>query len=103
VNLLLIISDPTVKGIQTAKRIDALVDELQLEIEKRVVIINRITEGAPELEALATDAGLTVAGIIPQDEAIAQTDLQGKPVCGLPDTSMAVKALFSIFDALNIP
>jgi CO dehydrogenase maturation factor len=103
VNLLLIISDPTVKGIQTAKRIDVLVDELQLEIEKRVVIINRITEGAQELEALAKDAGLSVAGIIPQDDAIAQTDLQGKPVCGLPDVSSAVTALFSILDALNIP
>ncbi|TFG36472.1 MAG: carbon monoxide dehydrogenase [Nitrospirales bacterium] len=103
VNLLLIISDPTVKGIQTAKRIDALVDELQLEIGRRVVIINRVTEGAQELEALAKDTGLRVAGLIPQDEAIAQTDLQGKPVCGLPNGSIAVKALFGILDALNIP
>jgi CO dehydrogenase maturation factor len=103
VNLLLIISDPTVKGIQTAKRIDALVDELQLEIERSVVIINRTTGNTTGLEALAKDAGLTVAGLIPQDEAIAQTDLQGKPVCGLPDNSIAVKALFSALDTLNIP
>lgn len=103
VNLLLIISDPTVKGIQTAKRIDRLVDELQLEIEKNVVIINRVTKGAPELEALAKDAGLTVAGIIPQDPAISEFDLQGKAVCVLPGDSTAVKALFSILDALTIP
>ena len=103
VNLLLIISDPSVKGIQTAKRIDALVDELQLEIERRVVIINRATQGTPELKALAKDAGLAVAGVVPQDEAVAQADLQGKPVCGLPDTSIAVKTLFSLFDTLNIP
>jgi len=103
VNLLLIISDPTVKGIQTSKRIDLLVDELQLEIEKHVVIINRVTNGAPELEAVAKDAGLTVAGIIPQDPAISELDLQGKAVCVLPGDSTAVKALFSILDALTIP
>jgi CO dehydrogenase maturation factor len=103
VNLLLIISDPTVKGIQTAKRIDRLVDELQLEIEKNVVIINRVIKGAPELEALAKDAGLTFAGIIPQDPAISEFDLQGKAVCALPGDSTAVKALFSILDALTIP
>jgi len=103
VNLLLIISDPTVKGMQTAKRIDDLVDELQLEIGRRVVIINRVTEGGQELKALAKDAGLTVAGIIPQDRAISEFDLQGKAVCVLPGDSTAVKALFSILDSLTIP
>jgi len=43
VDLLLIVSDPTVKGIQTAKRIDDLVDDLQLEIDMRRVIINRVS------------------------------------------------------------
>jgi CO dehydrogenase maturation factor len=104
VNLLLIISDPSIRGIQTAKRIDGLVDELQLEIDKRVVIINRISgsEGA-ELRNLAEDYGLMVAGIIPQDDSIFNLDLQGKPIFQLPDDSKAVKAVFSILDSLNIP
>jgi CO dehydrogenase maturation factor len=103
VNLLLIISDPTVKGIKTAKRIEGLVDELRLDIERRAVIINRVTGETAELQAMAEDSGLNVAGIIPQDDAITLSDLQGKPACGLPDDSIAVKALFGILDALNIP
>lgn len=104
VDLLLIVSDPTVKGIQTAKRINDLVDELQLDISKRVLIINRIseTEGAG-LKVLAEDFGLTVGGLIPQDKAIFEYDLAGKPVFALPSESAAVKSLYKILDGLNIP
>jgi CO dehydrogenase maturation factor len=104
VDLLLILSDPAVRGIQTAKRINELVEELQLEINRRVVIINRISgnEGA-DLKNLAEESGLQVAGLVPQDEAIFNLDLQGKPIFQLPDDSKAVKAVFSILDSLNIP
>ena len=104
VDLLLIVSDPAVRGIQTAKRINGLVEELQLEINRRVVIINRISgnEGA-DLKNLAEESGLQVAGFVPQDEAIFNLDLQGKPIFQLPDDSKAVKAVFSILDSLNIP
>jgi len=103
VNLLLIVSDPSVRGIQTAKRINGLIDELQLEIDRRVVIINRVSgnEGA-DLKNLAEEAGLQVVGFIPQDEEIFTFDLQGKPIFQLPDNSMAVKGLFSILDSLGI-
>ena len=104
VDLLLIVSDPAVRGIQTAKRINGLVEELQLEINRRVVIINRISgnEGA-DLKNLAEESGLQVAGLVPQDEAIFNLDLQGKPIFQLPDDSKAVKAVFSILDSLNMP
>ena len=104
VDLLLIVSDPAVRGIQTAKRINGLVEELQLEINRRVVIINRISgnEGA-DLKNLAEESGLQVAGLVPQDEAIFNLDLQGKPIFQLPDDSKAVKAVFSILNSLNIP
>lgn len=104
VNLLLIVSDPAVRGIQTARRINRLVDELQLEIDRRVVVINRVTgnEGN-ELKKLAEDYGLQVAGIVPQDTAIFNIDLRGKPVFQLSDNSKAVNAVFNILDLLKIP
>jgi len=103
VNLLLIVSDPTVKGIQTAKRIDTLVDELQLEIERREVIINRVAgnEGM-QLEKRALQSGLRVAGLVPQDPLIFDFDLAGRPVFQLPDESIAVKAVFNILDSLKL-
>lgn len=104
VDLLLIVSDPTVKGIQTAKRIDDLVDDLQLEIDMRRVIINRVSANeGNELKARAEKDGLQVAGIVPQDPKISMFDLEGEPIFRLPDDSISVAALFGILDSLSIP
>ncbi len=104
VDLLLIISDPAMRGIQTAKKISGLVDELQLEVGKRVLIINRISgsEGE-ELKKLAEQLGLHVAGLVPQDESLLKLDIQGKPIFQLPHDSKALNAVFGTLDSLAIP
>jgi CO dehydrogenase maturation factor len=104
VNLLLIVSDPSVRGIHTAKRINELVDELNLEIDKRALIINRVSEEEVlKLKQYAGECGLFVAGLVPQDAIIFDFDIQGKPVIQIPDDSKALKAVFEILEALNIP
>lgn len=103
-NLLLILSDPTVRGIQTAKRIDGLVDELRLEIDKRFLVINRISGSEGEqLKTLAENSGLSVAGLVPYDSMVLDYDLHGTPIVQLPTDSLAVKAVFGILDTLSIP
>ncbi|NOZ26319.1 MAG: carbon monoxide dehydrogenase [Nitrospirae bacterium] len=104
VNLLLIVSDPTLKGIQTAGRIKALVDELKLDIDRSVLIINRVSgEEDDTLMKLAEDAGLHCAGLVPQDERIAEYDLRGRPLVELPGDSPALRSVFAILDGLDIP
>lgn len=104
VNLLLIVTDPTVKGVLTAKRINELVDELQLDIEKRILIINRVTGAHGErLKTLAEGYGLSVGGLVPQDETIFDYDLNGKPVYALPAASPALTGVTTILDSLEIP
>ena len=104
VNLLFMVSDPTVKGVLTAKRIDALVDELDLAIEKRVLLINRVAgPDGEKLKALAEGYGLTVGGLIPQDNAIFEYDLQGLPIAKLPSDSLALNSLYQVLDSLGIP
>jgi CO dehydrogenase maturation factor len=104
VDLLLIVSDPTVRGIRTARRIADLVKELNLDIDKYELIINRVSgeEGA-ELKAFAESLGLEVAGLVPQDRNVFENDLAGKAITALPETSPAVKAAFSILDSFRIP
>lgn len=104
VDLLIIASDPTIKGIQTAKRINGLVDELNLDVKKRALIINRITgPEAEELKSYAEGLGLKVAGLLPNDPNIFQFDLQGRPVIELPSDSVIIGALWSVLDTLGIP
>jgi CO dehydrogenase maturation factor len=68
-----------------------------------VLIINRVIgyEGE-ELKTMAEKAGVTVAGLVPQDEAIFKFDLEGKPVIKLPEASKSVQALFGILTSLNV-
>ena len=104
VDVLLIISDASMRGIQTAKRINGLVDELNLEVAKRVVIINRVTGSEGEdLKRLAEELNLNVAGIVPQDEVLMKLDIKGEPIFHLPQDSKAVLAVYGILDSLAIP
>lgn len=104
VNLLIMVSDPTVKGVKTAKRIDELIDELKLDIERRVLIINRVMgEEGERLRDLAEQLGLHVAGLIPHDGTIFEYDLKGKPIFELPQESPALQSIYSILDGLQIP
>ncbi|MEW6053289.1 MAG: AAA family ATPase [Nitrospirota bacterium] len=104
VNLLLIVSDAAVRGIRTAARIDMLAGELRLELDRRVVIINRVTGNEKAaLRQLAERYGLEVAGMVPQDSAIFENDLRGNSVFALSEDSPAVQAVYSILDSLCIP
>ncbi|MDO8282973.1 MAG: AAA family ATPase [Thermodesulfovibrionia bacterium] len=106
VDLLLMVSDPTKKGIQTIKRINALADDLKLEAGKRVIIVNRVSDQDFEtVKNLISEIGMPVENIfnIPDDENIFKFDLGGKPVFDLPADSKSIAALFKILDSLNIP
>ena len=104
VDLLIMVSDPTVKGVKTAKRIDELIDELKLDIDRRVLIINRVIgEEGQRLKGLAEELGLHVAGMIPQDGTIFEYDMVGRPIFELPPESPALQSVYSILDGLQIP
>jgi len=103
VDLLLIVSDATVKGVQTIKRIDGLVDELDLDVKERKFIINRIPGDPAKIVDYASSVGLEIDATIPQDDNIAEYDMEGRPVCLLPDDSVSLKALFAMLDQISIP
>jgi len=104
VDLLLVISDPTQKGLKTAKRIDGLVDELKLDVNKRKLIVNRVSgENFEKLKNSGIDMNFDDGYNVPEDENIFHLDLEGKPVFDLPADSVAVKTVFDILDSCNIP
>ena len=104
VNLMLVISDPTYKGIMTAKRINNLIDELNLEIDRRVLVINRAyDEKVTRLKDLVEGVNFEIIVPIPEDEKIFQFDLEGTPVFNLPHDSKAVTVFFQLLDSLKIP
>jgi len=99
VDLLFVVSDPTVRGIRTAGRILEVVRELGLNIKELALIVNRVQgEFDPKMEKLVEEIGLKLAGILPADETIAEFDLEGKPTIQLPDDAPAVVEANKIFE-----
>lgn len=101
IDLLLLISDHSVKGIRTVARIRDLVTELKLVVKKQVVIINQVPgELAPMVKEEIQRLGIDSPYIIPLDEAIYQSDLEAKSLMDLPDTSNAVIAVHRLMTEL---
>jgi CO dehydrogenase maturation factor len=101
VNLLVIISDPSSRGVSTAGRIRDLVLELNLEIGRSVLIVNRAPGDLdPAITQQAEALGLELAGTIPSDETVFQFDVEGKPTFELPADSRAVQSARKIFHDL---
>ncbi len=102
-DLLLIISDPSVRGIMTAGRIGELVKELSLNVKRVVLIVNRVQDGTSDDKALHSaiaQQGVEFAGFVPADELIFEYDLNGKPLVQLPASSKALTSFYSVLDKL---
>jgi CO dehydrogenase maturation factor len=94
IDLLLIVSDHSVKGVRTIARIRDLASELKLVVRRQAAIVNIVPDGlAPMVKEELDRLGIESPVIIPEDEQIYQYDLELKPLLGLPDTSKAVKAI----------
>ena len=100
-DILLVVSDPTQRGIMAAKRIHDLARELKLDIKKDYLIINRVDGELPaEVKGAADAAGLNIAGCVPEDELVSRYDTEGRPTAQLPDDAKSVKALNEIFKTI---
>ncbi len=103
IDILLIVSDPTRRGIQAAARIKDLTEELGLDIGKKLLIVNRTKQGQQgAIEEMAKTYELTVAGIVPENQEVQEADLEGIPTVRLGTDNEAVKAAYGIFDKIVV-
>jgi CO dehydrogenase maturation factor len=101
VNVLLIVSDTSRRGLQAAVRIHQLAKDLNIGFEKSVLIINRIQEPPSEMMLdIVREGGLELAGTVPADELVYEFDLNGRPTIEMPEDAASVKAAFEIFSTV---
>jgi CO dehydrogenase maturation factor len=101
VDILLIVSDPSRRGLQTAVRIDELARCLKIGVGRSYMVINMAKE-APSAQALEMIKAvkLELIGTIPEDDVIYKFDFDGRPTIELPEESQSVKAAFDIFEKI---
>ncbi len=105
VDYLLVVSDPSARGILTARRIADLSDSLQLQVRKRFLIVNRAPEPlSPALQAhideAVAEAKLPLGGIIPASEELVQQELARRSYLDLPDDSPILRRVYAMFDTI---
>ncbi len=101
VDVLLIVSDPTVRGLTTAGRIVDLIDELKTRVGRHYLVVNRAAGAlTPELEQVVAARNLNLLALIPEDPAVAALDAAGKPLVDLPRDGAVATALDGILDAV---
>lgn len=101
VDVLLIASDTSRRGLLAAVRINSLAKELNIGVGKSCLVINQTKEPPSELALnMIKDEGLELAGTIPEDNTIYEYDLTGRPTIEIPENNIAVKAAFDIFEKI---
>ena len=98
VDLLFVVTDPTIRGITAAKGILVLAGALDINIKKTVLVVNRVV--GSELPKPLVDAieemGVELAGMIPADPNVNELDAWGRPLVELSHDSPAASSIWQI-------
>jgi CO dehydrogenase maturation factor len=102
IDLLLLVSEPSPVGIMTAARIRDLAKELEVEVARTGLVINRVSGPAmgARLVEEARGHGLEVLGTVPMDDAVVEQAMSHLPAFRLPDDAAAVKAIEAVLSSV---
>jgi CO dehydrogenase maturation factor len=94
---LLVVSDPTPRGLIAAQRIAVIGKDLDINIEKTWLVLNRLpSEIPPQVRDLVVGTGIPLVGTIPADDDLGAFELSGRPLVELSDDSRAYQAVAQI-------
>ncbi|MBN2418244.1 MAG: AAA family ATPase [Deltaproteobacteria bacterium] len=100
-DVLIVVSDPTRRGIQAASRIMDLTDNLGLNIINRILVINQRKNG--HLELIKNDINrykLNLMATVPDDPFVRDFDLEGRPAMELGKESRALMAVYKLCESI---
>jgi CO dehydrogenase maturation factor len=101
VDVLLVVTDPTVRGVKTAESIVKMADELQINVGKSMLIINRAAGDLPAALREAIDGlNIDLAAVIPADPQVGEFDAVGKPLVDLDAGAPVMRASGLLADKL---
>ncbi len=99
VDTLIVVSDPTSRGMQTVALIRKMVENDDvLECDRLGLVFNRVQGNEELLRQSASDTGVEVFGFVPYDEDIVHHDLMGKPLTELAAGSVGMAAVREIVE-----
>jgi len=101
---LVLVADPSQRGLETVKRLYDLAREMQIDFSRLVIVINRLR--TPELPAAAaglkdyTGADLLLG--LPADTTLAEMDEQGAPLLQLAEGNAVLRGVERVLEGLGL-
>ena len=103
IDSLLMVSDPSTRGIATAGRISRLVAELDTRVTRKFLVLNRAADPpSPVLQNAIGSEGLELLATIPEDGTLLEMDRQGTPIWSIPASTPALQAVGGLMTRLDL-
>ena len=101
VEVLLIVTDTSRRGLQAGLRIHKLTQDLNIGVGQSYIIINQAKSDPSEVvKEMIAEEGLELAGVIPDDEQVYEFDMDGRPTIEIDAGNPALQAAYAIFDRI---
>jgi CO dehydrogenase maturation factor len=98
---LLVVSDPTMRGMVAAARIADFRNEFDIHIENTYLIINRLRDTLPEpLVEQAQKMQIPLLGTVPADDELVSFEFSGKPIIELSSDSPVYQAVAAMMEKI---
>ena len=102
VDVMLVVTDASARGVTTAQRVRELSQELKVQFGRTLVLANKVTESTRQIiHTHISEAGLELVGSLPFDQQVAENDALGKPIWGLSADTPAIVALRDVCARLD--
>jgi CO dehydrogenase maturation factor len=91
---LLVVTDPTQRGLVAADRISGFRNEFDIDIENSHLILNRLNGTMPEaLQTRIDEMEIPLLGTVPADSQLVEFEFNGRPLVELGDSSPVYQAV----------
>ena len=87
-NKLLVVSDYSIPGVRSARRIYELAKELGIKINGAYLVINKVSGPLAPLTGEIATTGLEIAGSVPYDEEMVEWNISNKPIFDFHDETI---------------
>jgi len=104
VDQLVIVSDPSYRGLVAAGRIASFCSDLDIRIKNAFLVLNRLTGEVPApIHDQVRVLGIPLLGTVPADEELANLESNGSPLVALGDESSVYRAVAAFMERLLDP
>lgn len=101
VDHLLVVTDPTQRGIVAAERIAAMRHELDIQVENAYLVLNRVRGEIPApLQARIDALDIPLLGVVPSSEDLMEFEFSGRPLVELGDDSPVYQAVAAMMEQI---